>query len=193
MAQTLEYENIGYNAPGGAVFGQTSTDKLGFYGTVPVARPVTASTNQVSTVSSTNVSNAGAAWITYGFLSQVEINNAITAVSTIQHTLKTLGLIAGGVQVAFTDSSRKFEFVDYGSSDGAQFGKASTDLISFYGATPVGRFTGSADVSTVTTVSASTINCVVTTWGFLTPTEIEMHCNAISSMQVALKQLGLMV
>lgn len=30
-----------------------------------------------------------------------------------------------------------YERVDYGSADGAQFGGAATDLIGFYGATPI--------------------------------------------------------
>ena len=193
MAQPLEYENIGINPTDGNVYGRTSTDKIGFYGTIPVTRPITISTNQVSTVIGRSTSSAGATWTTWGFATQVEIENAITAVSTIQWTMKALGLIAGGVQTAFTGSSMPFQVVDYGSPDGAQFGKASTDLISFYGATPTGRAVSSANISTATTASASTIGSATTSWGLMTSSEIAMYSNAISTMQVAMKNLGLMV
>ena len=193
MSQPLEYENLGYNPTGGSVYGQTSTDRVGFYGTIPVARPWTGSTAQVSTTIGRSTSTAAVVITTWGFATQVEIQNAITAVSTMQYTLKALGLIAGGVQTPFTYSSTPFQVVDYGSPDGAQFGKASTDLISFYGATPVARPVLSVDISTATTVSASTNGCATTTWGFETSSEIAMYCNAISSMQIAMKNLGLMV
>ncbi len=193
MSQPLEYENLGYNPTLGSVYGRTSTDRVGFYGTVPVARPVTLSTNQVSTTVGRSTSSASVAITTWGFASQVEITNAITAVSTIQSTLKALGLIAGGVQASFTRTSMPFQVVDYGSPDGAQFGKASTDLIAFYGATPVPKAVSSADISTATTVSASTNGVATTTWGWTTSSEFAMYCNAISTMQVAMKNLGLMV
>jgi hypothetical protein len=40
MAQPLEYEQAGYNAPDGLQVGRSSTETLGFYGTVPIGRPV---------------------------------------------------------------------------------------------------------------------------------------------------------
>ncbi len=194
MSQPLEYENLGYNPTLGSVYGETSTDKVGFWGTIPVARPVTASTSNVSTTVGISTSSTSITVTTWGFASQVEINNAITAVSTMQTTLKSLGIIAGGVQAAFTYSSRPFEVVDYGSPDGAQLGRAATELISFYGATPVSRTTTvTADISTATTVSASTNGVATTTWGWSTSSEFAMFTSAISTMQLQLKQLGLMV
>jgi hypothetical protein len=193
MAQPLEYENLGYNPTLGSIYGKTSTDKIGFYGTIPVTRPITISTAQVSTVVGRSTSSAAVVITTWGFATQVEIENAITAVSTIQWTMKALGLIAGGVQDPFTRSSMPFQVVDYGSPDGAQFGKAATDLISFYGASPTARAVSSANISTATTVSASTNGCATTTWGWTTSSEFAMYCNAISTMQIAMKNLGLMV
>jgi hypothetical protein len=38
MAQPLEYEQAGYNAPDGLQIGRTSSDLVGFYGTAPVAK-----------------------------------------------------------------------------------------------------------------------------------------------------------
>ena len=193
MSQPLEYENLGYNPTLGSIFGATSTTPLGFYGKVPVARPITVSTSQVSTVIGASTSSNSVTITTWGFASQDEINNAITAVSTIQWTMKALGLIAGGADASFTYSSTPFQVVDYGSPDGAQFGKAATDLISFYGASPAAQVAGTANISTATTVSASTNGVATTTWGWRTSSEFAMYSNAISSMQVAMKNLGLMV
>ena len=194
MPQPLEYENLGDGSPDGNVFGQTSTDRVGFYGTVPVTRPVTASTNNVSTTVGRSTSTASVTITTWGFASQVEINNSITAVSTMQTTMKALGLIASGVQAALTASSTPFQVVDYGSPDGAQFGRTSTEAISFYGATPVSRIAlVTADISTATTVSASTNGVATTTWGWTTSSEFAMFQTAVSTMQLALKRLGLMV
>lgn len=194
MSQPLEFENISYNAPGGAVFAKTSTDKVGFWGVIPVARPVTISTSDVSTTVGISTSSASVAVTTWGFASQVEANNFITAVSTMQTTLKSLGIIAGGVDTAINRTNRLFEVLDYGSPDGAQVGKASTDLIGFYGATPIARnSTVCADISTTTTVSASTNGVATTTWGWSTSSEFAMFTTAVSTMQQAMKNLGLMV
>ena len=91
MAQPLEYEQVTYNSPDGAQMGRTSTDSIAFYGATPVARPQTVSTNDVSTVSSTSASSGKVIW---GFESQVELTNMQIAVSTMQRTMKQLGLLA---------------------------------------------------------------------------------------------------
>ena len=192
MSQPLEFENLSYNAPGGAVFGATSTDKVGFYGTLPVARTQTASTSLVSTTLGINVSTNSVTITTWGFATQAEINNAITAVSSMQAAMKSLGLIAGGVATAITRSNETFEVVDYGGPDGARFGNSSTDLIAFYGATPVVRNPiVVADISTATTVSASTNGVATIPWGWSTSSEFALITSAISSMQLSMKQLGL--
>lgn len=192
MAQPLEFENLSYNAPGGAIFGATSTDKVGFYGKIPVARPVTISTNLVSTTIGASTSSAAVTVTTWGFASQAEIQNSITAVSTMQVALKELGLIAGGVDTALTRANTLFEVVDYGSTDGAQFGRTSTEAIAFYGATPVSRIAlVTANISTATTVSASTNGVATTTWGWSTSSEFAMYQTAVSTMHLAMKQLGL--
>ena len=192
MSQPLEFENLSYNAPGGAIFGATSTKRIGFFGTLPVVRPVTASTNNVSTTVGISTSSAAVAVTTWGFASQVEATNAITAVSTLQVAMKALGLIAGGVDVPIVRTNALFEIVDYGSPDGATFGRNSSEPIAFYGATPVTRIAlVTADISTATTVSASTNGSATTTWGWSTSSEFAMFMTAISTMQLAAKQLGL--
>lgn len=193
MSQPLEFENIGYAATVGMVYGRTSTDAVGFWGTVPVVRQVTASTSNVSTTTGISTSSASVAITTWGFATQVEMTNAITAVSTLQTALKSMGIVAGGVKASFTYSSRPFDVVDYGSPGGAQFGNKSTSLLSFYGATPVARITAvAADISTATTVSASTNGVATTTWGWTTSSEFAMYMTAISTMQLAAKQLGIL-
>lgn len=94
MAQPLENESLGYNSPDGQMFGASSTKKIAFYGSTPVTRPVTASTLDVSSATSVSVSVAGVALPSWGFASQVEIQNLVVGVSTIQMTLKQLGLMA---------------------------------------------------------------------------------------------------
>ena len=93
MAQPTEYEQLSYNGPDGAQFGRAATDPISFYGAVPVARPFSAVTNNVSTVSSTSISTLGCVVTSWMFQSQAEINNFVTAVSTMQYTCKQLGLL----------------------------------------------------------------------------------------------------
>lgn len=94
MAQPLEQENVTYNCPDGALYGLTSTKKLAFYGATPVARPLTASTNQVSTTTTVSLSTAGVAVESWGFATQAEIVNYTQAVSSLQLAMKTLGIIS---------------------------------------------------------------------------------------------------
>ena len=91
MPQPLEYEQVGYNGPDGIQLGRTSTDLLAFYGATPVVRPFTGSTNSVSTVSSQSTSSG--AGIGFGFVTLVEYTNLVTAVSTMQHAMKQLGIL----------------------------------------------------------------------------------------------------
>ena len=94
MTQPTEQENVTYNCPDGGLFGRTSTKKIGFYGVTPVARAITASTNDVSTTTTVSLSTAGVAAATWGFATQAEIVNFVTAVSTMQLAMKQLGIIA---------------------------------------------------------------------------------------------------
>lgn len=91
MTQPTEFEQVTYNAPDGAQMGKTSTDAIAFYGNTPSVRPQTVSTLDVSTTSSQSTSSGGIAW---GFQSQVELTNLVVAVSTMQATMKKLGLLA---------------------------------------------------------------------------------------------------
>ena len=87
MAQPLEFEQAGYNAPDGLQLGRSSTEKLGMYGASPVSR-LSVSTNDVST---TNVTTATTA--VFGFVTAVEFTNLVTAVSTMQAQMKLMGML----------------------------------------------------------------------------------------------------
>ncbi len=89
MAQPAEFEQVTYNSPDGAQMGRTSSELISFYGATPVIRG-TVSTNDVSTVSSQSTSSGTG--IGFGFVTLVEYTNLITAVSTMQRSLKQLGI-----------------------------------------------------------------------------------------------------
>ena len=94
MAQPIEQENVTENSPDGALYGRTSTKRLAFYGATPVARSVTASSNNVSTASTVSLSTAGVAVESWGFATQAEIVNFTGAVSTLQYAMKQLGILS---------------------------------------------------------------------------------------------------
>ncbi len=93
MTQPTEQENLSYNAPDGAMFGRLSTKKISFYGATPVSRLASTSTLDVSTTTTVSLSTAGVAAAEWGFATQAEIVNLVTAVSTMQLALKQLGII----------------------------------------------------------------------------------------------------
>ena len=77
------------------------------------------------------------------------------------------------------------EQVTYNGPDGATMGSSATELISFYGATPVARLSVSTAISTTASVSTSAH------YGFATSTETMQMVNAVSTMAYALTQLGI--
>lgn len=82
----------------------------------------------------------------------------------------------------------EYEQAGYNGPDGVQFGRTSTDLVSFYGATPVARpqTVSTNDVSTTTVTTNSTV------FGFTSAVEATNLITAVSTMQRALKQLGIL-
>lgn len=85
----------------------------------------------------------------------------------------------------------EYEQVSYNAPDGAQLGRTSTDLVAFYGATPVARpqTVSTSDVSTVSSTSASSGKII---WGFESQAELTNMQVAVSTIQRALKQLGIL-
>ena len=81
----------------------------------------------------------------------------------------------------------EYENVSYNAPDGAQFGRATTEKIAFYGSTPIVQPTVSSAISTTASISTAGL------YGFATSTEALQVVNAVSTMAFALKQLGLVV
>lgn len=79
----------------------------------------------------------------------------------------------------------EYEQVTYNAADGAQMGRATTDLIAFYGSTPIAKQTVSSAISTTASISTAGV------YGFATSTEALQVVNAVSTIAYALKQLGL--
>ena len=83
--QPVEYENVTYNVSTGALIVQSSTGKLGFFSTVPIARPAIS-----SAISSTaSVSTSGV----YGLSTSTEMLQVVWAVSSMAAALKAFGLV----------------------------------------------------------------------------------------------------
>lgn len=76
------------------------------------------------------------------------------------------------------------EQVTYNAGDGATMGRSATELISFYGATPVAQ---NANVTAASTYLVST--SVIA--GFATADNVTSLVSQVSNVVVALKALGL--
>lgn len=85
----------------------------------------------------------------------------------------------------------QFEQVTYNAPDGAQMGLTSTDKISFYGATPVVKISTASTSDVSTTSSQSTSSGAGVGFGFTSNAEFVNLVTAVSSMQAALKSLGI--
>lgn len=67
------YEQVTYNSPDGAQIGAATTDKVGFYGAVPIAqRAAAAQATSLISVTSTAVNTSIVAWM-------LEVSNTLTA------------------------------------------------------------------------------------------------------------------
>lgn len=86
MAQPTEYEQITYNAPDGAQIGQTSTDKVAFYGGTPAAK-TWASVNNISTTVSISTGTV------YGVSTSTEMLQITAALSTLVVACKALNIV----------------------------------------------------------------------------------------------------
>ena len=78
------------------------------------------------------------------------------------------------------------EQVTYNAPDGATMGSASTEFISFYGATPITRYVG---VGAASTYSVTTLTTSMT--GITTNAGMTSLIAQVSSITVALRNVGL--
>jgi len=84
--QADQTEYVGNGNPTGTVIGQTSSEKIAFYGAAPVARGAAVTT--VTTTGATSTTNA------YGFTTAAQADAIVTAVNALISRVQTLGLIA---------------------------------------------------------------------------------------------------
>ena len=82
-----------------------------------------------------------------------------------------------------------YEYVDYGSDDGAIFGRTSTEKIAFYGATPAARYGDVGAASTYLTLRQST--GAMSTVGLNSEAAMSSLVTQVSTITVALRNLGL--
>lgn len=79
------YERITYGSPDGAMFGNASSEPIGFYGTTPIVQQAIS-----SAISSTaSISTAGH----YGLSTSTEMLQLVWAASSCAYALKQLGLV----------------------------------------------------------------------------------------------------
>lgn len=77
------------------------------------------------------------------------------------------------------------KYISDQNPDGSTFGTTTSDLISFYGVTPVDQAAGAA--------AAGTTNATTTSpWGFATSTQANGISNLVNVMRTCLVDAGLM-
>ena len=79
------------------------------------------------------------------------------------------------------------EQLGYNGPDGMTMGSASTETISFYGATVVSRYVGAGAASTYLVTTAITTSCA----GFTSAAQVTSLILQVSTITVALRNLGL--
>lgn len=82
----------------------------------------------------------------------------------------------------------EYENLSYNSPDGAQFGRTSTDLISFYGQTPIAR--SSLPTPGAASTYATTTNTTAV-FGFDSAAAVTSLIYQVSTLTVCLRNLGL--
>lgn len=85
----MSAENITKGAPDGTSFGQSTTDKISFYGVATVS--------QLSAAAQAAVVSSGAVAISsgFGFTTSAELNNLVALANALRSALVSLGLIKG--------------------------------------------------------------------------------------------------
>ena len=78
-----------------------------------------------------------------------------------------------------------YQQLSNGSPDGCQIGSASTELVAFYGETPVDQGAAVTTVSTEAAVSTST------GWGYSTSTQADAIVVAVNALIARLGDIGI--
>jgi len=83
-----DVQSIGANASGGMVLGLDATEKVAFYGAVPIAQRAGSAQAAVTTTTATTTSP-------WGFSTSAQANAIVTLVNELRASLVALGLVKG--------------------------------------------------------------------------------------------------
>lgn len=169
----LDYVSKGGDSDG-TIFGQASTDLIGFWGITPCNQPATSTTPlgtivTTSTVSTTTyvytmaVAVSGSAGYGFGTTNQAQsffalMLNLHTRIREVETNLVEVGLIAGGTGIS-TTTSAAINYLDKGSDTGTILGKDSSEKIGFWGTTPANQ---PAALTTALTTIMATVSTTMT-------------------------------
>ena len=78
------------------------------------------------------------------------------------------------------------DYISKGNDDGTSFGNSTSDLISFYGVTPIAQRSGSAQDAVATTAVTNT-----SPWGFSESTQPTAIVTLVNELRAAMVASGL--
>ncbi len=81
-----DYEQVTYNSPTGAMIGKSATEKVSFYGAIPVVQAATIAT--VTTTGATSTTNA------YAYTTAAQADAIVTSLNSVVTALINLGVVA---------------------------------------------------------------------------------------------------
>src|SRR5574343_580673 len=140
-----DYKYLDKGNNDGSILGRSSSAKIGFWGITPCDQPsaLTAATTAItySTATAFVTTITAATTAGYGFIITDEsqsflltVKNIQTRIAEIEANLAEVGVIAGGTAVT---TSSSYDYLGDGQGDGTIFGQDSSELVGFYGITPV--------------------------------------------------------
>jgi len=180
-----DYDYLDKKNDDGTVLGQTSSSKIGFFGITPADQPaaLTTALTQITVVSATTYTTALSCSATSFFgwdtLAEGEtflmvVKNCQIRLAEIAAALAEVGIVAGGTATALTDT--KYDVVGAGGgSDGMILGKASTDLVGFWGTTPVDQ-PAALTAGLITIALTSTVSTTTYVYTFTTGVLVTSSC-----------------
>jgi hypothetical protein len=165
---TTQYDYIGHGTDDGSILGQDSSEKVGFWGILPVDQPA-AVTSALTTISATLTASVCSAVYTitvlaststhYGFIGEEEAGTFLMVIENIQARIASLntklveiGIIAGGTDKT---SSVDYDYLDKGNDDGTIMGVSTSAKLAFWGLTPIDQPAALTTALTTITVSVA--------------------------------------
>ncbi len=146
------YDYVGKGNDDGSILGQTSADKIGFWGVNPVDQSgallkISTTSNFTVTVSVTTITATIASLVTasvgFGPVSMEQgytllntVKNLQTRIGQIETNLTEVGILATTTAGISITTSANLEFLDKGNDDGTILKYASSQKLGFWGTTP---------------------------------------------------------